>query len=258
MSYQGGKQKLGKKIHDIISLIEADVLKSEKNKLDYFEPFVGFCGVIKHFNDEDRKCFASDKNDDIIRMWKSIQKGWDPPKYCNREEYEKLKKSKKHSAKKGFIGTACSYGGIYFVGYRSRQKFKYKTINSVSTARRSVLKIKNKINRVHFLKAQSYEKFNPKKKLIYCDPPYQSNKYTQSDFFNFDSDKFWDVMRKWSKSNIVVISERKAPDDFKKIWSMKFSVTQNGKVNKQNECLFIHKIIFNILSTYVKNKIKQI
>ena len=32
-------------------------------------------------------------------------------------EQEKLKKSKSHSAKRGFIGTACSYGGIYFVGY---------------------------------------------------------------------------------------------------------------------------------------------
>jgi site-specific DNA-adenine methylase len=51
MSYQGGKQKLGKKIHDIISLIEADILNDENKKLDYFEPFVGFCGVIKHFNE---------------------------------------------------------------------------------------------------------------------------------------------------------------------------------------------------------------
>ena len=24
-------------------------------------------------------------------MWKSLQTGWKPPKYCNKEEYEKLK-----------------------------------------------------------------------------------------------------------------------------------------------------------------------
>lgn len=258
MSYQGGKQKLGKRIHDVISLIETDILDDENKKLDYFEPFVGFCGVIKHFNDENRKCTANDINEDIIKMWKNLQNGWKPPKYCNKDEYEKLKKSKKHSAKKGFIGTACSYGGIYFVGYRSKQKFKHKTINSVSSARRSVLKIKDKINNVKFLKPTSYNKFNPVKKLIYCDPPYVSNKYTQSEYFNFDSEKFWDTMRKWSKKNIVVISERNAPSDFKKIWSIDFSVTQHGKVNNQNECLFIHETLFDILSNHVKNIIKKI
>ena len=257
MSYQGGKQKLGKKIHYIISLIEKDILKNDK-KLDYFEPFVGFCGVIKHFNDEDRNCTASDLNEDIIKMWKSIQKGWDPPNHCNKDEYEKLKKSKSHSAKRGFIGTACSYGGIYFVGYRSKQKFKHKTINSVSLTKRSVLKTKDKIKNINFLKSKSYDKFNPVKKLIYCDPPYASNKYTQSEYFNFDSEKFWNTMRKWSESNIVVISERKAPTDFKKIWGTNFSVTQHGKVNKQNECLFIHNTLFDLLSNSVKNKIKEI
>ena len=93
MSYQGGKQKLGKKIHDVISLIETDVLQDENKKLDYFEPFVGFCGVIKHFNDS-RKCTANDINEDIIKMWKSLQNGWKPPTHCNKDEYEKLKKSK--------------------------------------------------------------------------------------------------------------------------------------------------------------------
>ena len=46
MSYQVGKQKLGKKIHSVISLIETDILDDENRKLDYFEPFVGFCGAI--------------------------------------------------------------------------------------------------------------------------------------------------------------------------------------------------------------------
>ena len=49
--------------------------------------------------------------------------------------------------------------------------------------------------------------------LIYCDPPYaNTTKYTGTP--DFDTDKFWDVMRKWSKDNDIYISEYEAPDDF--------------------------------------------
>ena len=41
MSYQGGKQRLGKKIYNIIK-------NYDDGTLDYLEPFVGICGVMKH------------------------------------------------------------------------------------------------------------------------------------------------------------------------------------------------------------------
>lgn len=47
MSYQGGKQKLGKRIYEVLDTIEEYF--EEDNRLDYLEPFVGFCGVMKHF-----------------------------------------------------------------------------------------------------------------------------------------------------------------------------------------------------------------
>jgi site-specific DNA-adenine methylase len=50
MSYQGGKQKLGKRIYEVLDTIE-EYFEGE-NRLDYLEPFVGFCGVMKHFGDE--------------------------------------------------------------------------------------------------------------------------------------------------------------------------------------------------------------
>ena len=57
--------------------------------------------------------------------------------------------------------------------------------------------------------------------LIYCDPPYQTTKYdpikyrTDTKYYDiFDNEKFWNIMRLWSKKNHVFISETTAPDDF--------------------------------------------
>lgn len=42
-------------------------------------------------------------------------------------------------------------------------------------------------------------------------------------FRNFDYDTFWKTMRKWSKTNIVYISELQAPDDFECVWEKEMS-----------------------------------
>ena len=256
MSYQGGKVKLGSKIHHVISLIENFF---EDDKLEYFEPFVGFCGVMRHFaKEKDRTCFGCDLNTDIVLMWQKLQKGWNPPINCNKDEYLKLKKSKTHSAKRGFLGVACSYGGIFFVGYRSNQRLGSRNRKSVNLTRDSILKTADDVKNVKFFESKSYDKFKPKNQLIYADPPYAENKYTQSEFFKFDSDHFWDVMRKWSKNNIVVISERNAPPDFKKIWSTELGVNHNSKQSKHNECLYMHDILYQELDSKIKKELKNI
>ena len=106
-TYQGGKKRLGKRISTVIKLIETDLYDKE---LDYFEPFVGMAGVIRHFSLDNRQLFASDINKDIIMMWKSVQTGWKPPLVCTLSEYNKLKNSNRHSAKRGFIGSVASWG----------------------------------------------------------------------------------------------------------------------------------------------------
>ena len=63
-TYQGGKKRLGKRISYVIKLVENDLYNE---RLDYFEPFVGMSGVIRHFSDENRKLYANDINKDIIR-----------------------------------------------------------------------------------------------------------------------------------------------------------------------------------------------
>jgi len=58
--------------------------------------------------------------------------------------------------------------------------------------------------------------------VIYCDPPYANTKeYNNAKGFNYD--EFWDLMRIWSKNNIVLISEEHVPKDFKCIWEKETS-----------------------------------
>jgi site-specific DNA-adenine methylase len=91
----------------------------------------------------------------------------------------------------------------------------------------------------------SYDDFEPENYLIYCDPPYRNNNLTSKYFNSFDHEKFWNVMRKWSKNNIVIISESSAPRDFKKIWSTKSHVSNKFTTKKYADNLYIHKDSYN-------------
>lgn len=61
---------------------------------------------------------------------------------------------------------------------------------------------------------------------------------------NFDHDKFWNIMRKWSKNNVVIISEFRAPKDFKCIWKKERKLTSiHIERKKVFEKLFIHRTL---------------
>jgi DNA adenine methylase len=254
-TYQGGKQRIGKKIHDIIQLVENNL---SSKKLSYFEPFVGMAGVLKHFGeDDDRELYASDINIDLIMMWKALQKGWKPPKSCTRKKYETLKKSKKHSPERSFIGSVASWGGIFFHAFRLDYK---KDKDFIMEGYRSLMKIKPLIKKVKFKHAVNYKEWDVKNFLIYCDPPYKDNNLgTKNSLFKtFNHEEFWDVMRKWSKNNIVIISESNAPKDFKKLWCTNSYNSNIYKTKKYSDCLFIHENDYKKLSIETIKEIKDI
>jgi len=59
----------------------------------------------------------------------------------------------------------------------------------------------------------------------------------------FNHNKFWNIIRKWSKNNIVIVSEYTAPKDFKCIWKKKkkFNYICDNSIKKYIEKLFIVK-----------------
>ncbi len=110
---------------------------------------------------------------------------------------------------KGFVGFGCSFGGKFFGGYARGCKNR----NYAQAAKNGILrKVRSLDASAVKFSCTDYRKLNPTNLFIYCDPPYEGTTgYSNS---GFSSTEFWSVMRTWSKSNTVVISEYQAPRDF--------------------------------------------
>ena len=221
MRYFGGKGTIA---DEICMLINQWMDRGQ----EFIEPFVGAAWIVRDIRSKNRT--ASDTNPYMIAMYKALQNGWVPPSHFNQSEYENLKKYKEEAdpALVGFIGHFCSFGGMWFAGLAKDSK----KANYVKSAAKGALKLVPKIRTVNF-KCQSYDEYEPKGAFIYCDPPYADtgqSYFTQcnedaaakrdrlgtgKNSNKFDSEKFWETVRRWSEDNIVIISEYKAPDDFK-------------------------------------------
>ena len=227
-SYHGGKQRIGKKLSDII--IEESIQISEEEEWSikgYCEPFCGMLGVYQHITDNDDfkkiKYKAGDNNKSVIMMWKKAQNGWKPPIRVSEKRYNQLKNGK-DSAEKGYVGHQYGFGGKYFKGYAPKYG---KTIDS-SDASNKVVKIAKKLKDVSFSHGLYTQYSNLKDYVIYCDPPYNSTEkhYTSDSFNNKD---FYEWCRYMSEHNIVFLSEYKAPKDFTEIWSSTSKLTGVSK-----------------------------
>jgi DNA adenine methylase len=219
MKYLGGKQRIGKHIAAYLhKFIEANNIKNVK----YLEPFCGSLGVLKHMTDYN--VVANDYHSDLIEMWKRVQKGeLVYPESVSEDEYNEAKEIKSPSALKAFIGFGMSFGGRYFGAY-AHKYLGNKKEDFCKEMRNSLERIRPKIKNVKFVN-KDYRDLNPEGCFIYCDPPYRETKYPIKyrrgikDYDVFDSEEFWNVIRKWSKKNTVIVSETTAPSDFKEIWT---------------------------------------
>ena len=226
MRYLGGKSKIRKQI---ASFLES----ARKPEQIYFEPFVGGAWVLQEMSG---KRIASDGNKALIAMYRALQNGWVPSETITEEEYQSLKKdTNPHNGMRAFAGFGCSHSGKWFGGFA-----RSSTRNYCGNARNSLLKQLPKIKDVQFIDGLFHE-HKPEGMLVYCDPPYQGT--TQYGAFSgFDHELFWQIMRGWSKNNIVVISEYNAPDDFKCVLAIqtKTDMRVGGIKEQREEKLFMY------------------
>ena len=247
MKYVGGKHGVGKKIAFFLTQ------QCNSANLDgYLEPFCGSLGVFKHMTEQNYKTFiASDKQSDLIEMWKKIKNNkLRIPKNISETEYNRLKNAKSPNAMKAVAGFGLSFGGKYFAGYS--QKWAGKSgRNFLNEFKNSIEKIKHTIQKKNVIfYNKSYTEFNPHNMLIYCDPPYKSTQgYSTGDF---DHDVFWDTMRKWSKDNCVFISEESAPNDFEVV----FRLTKRRTLDKTGR-FYSDEKIYTYKGGMVKNNSKS-
>lgn len=155
----------------------------------------------------------SDMNENMILLWQALQSGWKPPTNISEEEYEKLKRLTKPSALRGFAGTACAFGGLWFTTYARDPKDKTK--NFAASGSRQFQR------RIHALRGAVFTHRDYRAAMdavnadvIYLDPPYAgTSEYEGVD--PFDSDLFWDEVRRRSDgTRRIIVSEYKAPSDF--------------------------------------------
>ena len=235
MKYLGGKQRLGKHLSPFLHNVWNNyVSNTDKNMIKpngYIEPFCGSLGVFKHMTDlEDigaDSIVANDYHPDLIEMWKQVQnENFEFPSSISEEEFLEAKKIPSPNAYKAFVGFGMSFGGRFFGAYsqkylgEKKEDFCKEMVNSL---KRTQPLIKRKV--VSFTN-KKYQTLQPKNKFIYCDPPYKQAKYPikyrrDVKYYDvFDTEEFWEIMRKWSKNNIVLISEMDAPEDFVEVWNM--------------------------------------
>jgi len=235
MAYLGGKAKGYQHIIKILNNPCFDDFK-------YLEPFIGYGHILRRIENK-KKYIAGDYNLLLITLLKYIQNGGKYPT-ISETEYNNLKddKTKKNLLRKAFAAFTYSYNGKEFAGYTNKignRNYPKERKTYYNNLRDNEVFMRTKIYH------KSYDKFKPKNYLIYCDPPYNNTTKYKTD--EFDHEKFWDVMRKWSKDNYVFISEYKAPKDFILISSKKkrSSLSGKGAMQLRNEKLFAHKSIID-------------
>lgn len=245
MKYMGSKNKISKHIVPIIqSIIDSEDIGT------YIEPFVGGSNIIDKINCD--KKIGYDKSKYLIELFKYLQKHdvSDFPLHITKEEYSKVRGNKDSYSDwyVGLVGFLSSWNGRFFDGGYSgiRTVANNKQRDYYQESVKNIFKQKENILDVHYETKDFSNLNNIKNSLIYCDAPYQlTKKYSISK--DFDYELYWDKIRKWSKHNIVLVSEYDAPDDFKCIWEQEVNVTINhsSTVKKVEKLFILNKILKN-------------
>jgi DNA adenine methylase len=242
VNYQGGKSSLAKQIG-------AFMQARYQPGANYYEPFIGAGNVLARTGFVTGQRFASDVHTDLIMMYCAIKSGWVPPSEVTKAEYQALQYSEP-SALRGFVGFGSSWGGKWFGGYAGARTTTGtgrisagntdKVYTFASSAKNGLMRMLPIIQATDF-QTISYADVRPAPgSLVYCDPPYKdTTMYLAGDF---DHDRFWSVIREWSKLCTVVVSEAQAPSDFEPVLQLTMR-RHTGLYDTQhrNEFLFMVK-----------------
>lgn len=246
MKYMGSKSRISK---ELVPIIQSYI---DKNNIEnYIEPFVGGANIIDKIKCKNK--YGSDINKYLISLLVHVQENKELYSSVDKQTYDKARECFNKNLNDfedwelGNIGFLASFNGRWFDGGYAKtgiEKTKNgeKIRNYYEEAKLNLLKQANnkEFKNIKF-SIKNYLDYGDSlnKYLIYCDPPYKDTKqYANSKFFDYDL--FWNIIRKWSKNNIVLVSEQTAPEDFKCIWKQEISrsIKPNSKT-KTTEKLFI-------------------
>ena len=254
MKYMGSKSRIAK---DIVPIIQSYI---NNNDIDiYIEPFVGGANVIDKI--KCNKKIGSDLNPYLIALLKRVQNGEPLYEEVSKELYDKVRTSYNNNDNKyadweyGNVGFLASYNGRFFDGgygksvYENLKNGKIRYRDYYRESKDNILS--QNLSNIEF-NVMNYREYNLTNALIYCDPPYQNTKkFSNSVEFNFN--EFWNIIRKWSENNIVLVSELNAPNDFECIWEKSVS----RSIKSKDKSVVTEKL-FTINYNVINKKNKQL
>lgn len=237
MKYMGSKGRIAKYTLPI-------VLRDRTEGQFYVEPFCGGCNMIDKVKGNR---IANDKNAYLIRMWRRLIKGWEPPMVIEKDFYHAVRESWKQKSEAfppeliGWVGFTGGYNGKFFSGYTGHARITKGGVRDyIGEAIRNILSQVDNLRGVCFLNRDYKDLVLLSKCIIYCDPPYRDTAGYQN---TIDHKDFWEWCRKKVKQgHKVFVSEYSAPDDFRCIWEMEVrSFLGRRKAKDAVEKLFVHE-----------------
>lgn len=217
MMYLGGKAKIAKEL--------TRFLKSHRKPGQLFvEPFLGGCHILPLM---ENPRIGSEINSDVLELWKQVQSGWVPQIEITEDLYYSLKRDRASSpsALRGFVGTACSFGGKWWGGYARDPK---SDRNYAENAKGYLTWVRTRLEGANLVCCGYSELDIPDGSMVYCDPPYEG---TTGYGFPFDSQLFWSWADELSLRCDVYVSEYRAPDGWVPVWkkirNLEITNTQN-------------------------------
>jgi DNA adenine methylase len=231
VKYHGGKMTIAKEL--------AEYIRNDSEYGMFFSPFCGSCAVERLLVQDFAICFLNDINKDLIMFLQELYDNvFEFPITTTEEEYKKLKTAES-SAMRCFYGHFLSFAGKWFGGFSQKYQRGDRVRDYNKEARESAIRLQTDLKKGDILfDSKSYDEYTPFKMCIYIDAPYKST----TDYGEFDHDKFWNIMRKWSEHNDVFISEYVAPPDFECVFEIPKRVTM-GKNKSEMKFERLFKLI---------------
>lgn len=218
MKYLGSKNRIAK--HILPLMIEG------RTNETWVEPFVGGANMIDKVKGNR---IGADKNDYLIHLFNSLQKGYEPPKEVSKDLFFEVKANEDMYPKElyAYLGFGLTFGCEWWGSFRrdntGKRKYDLEAYNNV---------IKQDLNGIDFICSDYKNLQIPNNSIIYCDPPYEGvRKYIG--FKDFNHNEFWEWCRnKVKQGHKVFVSEYNSPKDFKCIWEKEISASANNSIKK--------------------------
>lgn len=243
MKLMGSKSRIAKYIVPIIQKCIND-----NHIICYYEPFVGGGNVIDKIHCKNK--YGNDLNKYLVALLEYVANGGKLLNEVPRDLYSEVRANYKSGQYEdwyvGNIGFLASYNGRWFDGGYAKPVYEHtkngdRYRDYYQEGKRNLEDQAIYLSNIIFSSKDYRELSFAKDSLIYVDPPY-ANKKQFANATNFDYIEFWEIVRKWSKDNFVLVSEENAPNDFITVWeqSTSRSIKTTDK-SRSTEKLFTYK-----------------